>query len=185
MGGLPVNILPTDQAKIETPVENCPSTYWTITFQTTCMMRCQMDYMDQQWVSNVFACRRTGAGVFVHSDEAWQTVTAMAAGQVDASRVGLAVMHLGCTLINIWGQQSTYSRLITQCVALYRHTQDTRSDSSSSWLSKWMKLNEQHRHCCVNLSTVSPNPKMVPKFPSLIPQTNKTSSSKDIFARKI
>ena len=65
------------------------------------MMRCQMDYMDQQRVSNVFASRHTGAGVFVHSDEAWQTVTAMAAGQVDARRVGLAVMHLGRTLINI------------------------------------------------------------------------------------
>lgn len=43
-----------------------------------------------------------GAGVFVHSDEAWQTVTAMAAGQVDTHRVGLAVMHLGHTLINIF-----------------------------------------------------------------------------------
>ena len=47
------------------------------------------------------ACRRTGAGVLVHSDEAWQTVTAMAAGQVDAHRVGLAVMHLRRTLVNI------------------------------------------------------------------------------------
>lgn len=47
------------------------------------------------------ACRRTGAGVFVHSDEAWQAVTAMAARQVDTHRVGLAVMHLGRTLINI------------------------------------------------------------------------------------
>ena len=91
------------RSKIETPVENRPSTYWTITYQTTCMMRCQMDY--------VFACRLTGAGVFIHSDEAWQTVTAMAAGQVDAHRVGLAVMHLGRTLINIWGQTEHIQRI--------------------------------------------------------------------------
>lgn len=43
-----------------------------------------------------------GAGVFIHPDEAWQTVTAMAAGQVDTHCVGLAVMHLGRTLINIF-----------------------------------------------------------------------------------
>lgn len=47
------------------------------------------------------ASGRTGAGVFIHSDEAWQAVTAMTAGQVDTHCVGLAVVHLRRTLIDI------------------------------------------------------------------------------------
>lgn len=45
--------------------------------------------------------RLTSAGVLVHSGEACQTVTAMAAGQVDTHGVGLAVVHLGGALVDI------------------------------------------------------------------------------------
>lgn len=48
--------------------------------------------------------RRTAAGVLVHPDEAWQAVAAMAAGQVDTRRVGLAVMHLRGALVDVCGQ---------------------------------------------------------------------------------
>lgn len=75
----------------------------------------------------------TGAGVFIHSDEAWQTVTAMAAGQVDTHSVGLAVMHLGWTLIDICGQKEQiqwYNNSYDIC-----HIQDTqRLRRTSRWL---------------------------------------------------
>lgn len=48
--------------------------------------------------------RRTAAGVLVHPDEAWQAVAAMAAGQVDAQRVGLAVVHLRGAFVDVCGQ---------------------------------------------------------------------------------
>lgn len=48
--------------------------------------------------------RHTSAGVFIHSGETWQAITPMVARKVDAHRVGLTVMHLRCTLINICGK---------------------------------------------------------------------------------
>ena len=45
--------------------------------------------------------RLTGAGVFIHSDEAWEAVAAVAAREVDAGCVGLAVVHLGGALVDI------------------------------------------------------------------------------------
>lgn len=50
---------------------------------------------------HLYSGLHTSAGVLVHSDESWQAVAEMAAWQVDTHCVGLAVMHLGCTLINI------------------------------------------------------------------------------------
>lgn len=51
-----------------------------------------------------FKGEHTGAGVFVHSGEARQTVTAVAARKVDTHGVGLAVMHLSRTLVDICGE---------------------------------------------------------------------------------
>ncbi len=149
---------------------------------------CHYVIRSDESVMCLHACRHTSAGVFVHSDEAWQTVTAMAAGQVDTHRVGLAVMHLGRTFINIWGQTSRYSGLISLTV-LWRHSQDTQSDSSGDWWSRWMTLIELRNivalislqiqllwmsSCCLQLSIrVLLIQKWSQKLPSLINYTDK------------
>lgn len=87
------------------------------------------------------SCGHTGTGVFVHSDEASQTVTAMAAGQVDTHCVRLAVMHLGCTFINICGQTEQIQRINDLLTGLRRSIHYTGGESSSNEACRRSSLN--------------------------------------------
>lgn len=88
-------------------------------------------------------CLRTCAGVFIHSNEAWQTVTAMAARQVDTHSVGLAVMHLGHTLVDIWGQTKQIQRI------------DTSNTHTEWFVRQLVELAEINQHRCINLNSPS------------------------------
>lgn len=62
----------------------------------------------------IHALSPTCAGVVIDPNEARQAVTAIGAREVHTHSVGMAVVHLGGALINIWGKKQ-----IQQSVLFY------------------------------------------------------------------